>query len=151
MVAHQLLEKTSVFWGQAHPPRNPSRYSGACFGMIYAGPFPDVVQESAEKQEVRPAYVPYVSGRVGHRLEKVPVDAPAVVGVELGLVADMAPLGHVAFPDPQLVQCLDGMNGGRAKRQELEEGAPYVFRPRNIRCRSFLGQAGHGRPGQWHA
>ncbi len=90
--------------------------------MVTARTFPDVVQERSEHEQVGPAHVPGMAGGVGHGLEQVPVHAPTVVGVELGPVTDMRPLGQVALPDPELVERLDGVDARRAHGQEPDEG-----------------------------
>ena len=66
--------------------------------MGRAPTFAHVVQQGAQDQQVGTADIEHVVGGVGHRLQEVTVDAPAVVGVELREVAHVRPLRHVPLP-----------------------------------------------------
>lgn len=116
--------------------------------MVDGRPFPYVMQQGAQEQEIRPAHVPLVPGSVCHGLEQVPVDGPTVVRVELRHVADPRPFRQVTLPDLELVERLDGVGAGMAHREEHEERTSDVFCPRARWGLDLFGQARHRGPGK---
>ena len=110
-----------VLAGQPEPLRDHCRDGSAGARVVAGRPFPDVVQERAEQEEIRPADVAKVLGRIGDRFQEVAVHCPAVVGVELRPVADYRPFRQVALPDTELVESFDRVDRGDPTGQQADQ------------------------------
>ena len=86
-------------------------------------------------------------GGDGRRLEEVPVDGEAVVGVALGLVPHRGPLGQVPLEQVPLVQRLEGGDGRGAGGQHPHQRGPQVVGPGLGRGRRLAAEEVEGVPG----
>ena len=99
-------------------------------GVVAGEALADVVQERAEHQQVGPVGAGDEVGGVGGRLDQVPVDGEAVVGVALRLAPHRGPLRQHPLPEPQLVEGLDHGDGAVAGQQQVDERRPGLVGPR---------------------
>ena len=90
----------------------------------------DVVQQCGDVEQVGPLGAVGQPGGLGDRLEQVPIDGVAVVGVVLGSVADHGPLRKDALPDAALIERFDDADGGGAAGEKVGQQPSSLRRPR---------------------
>ena len=101
-------------------------------GVVAGEALADVVEQSAEEQQVGPLHPVGESGRVGGGLEQVAVHGVTVVRVALGLVAHGSPLRQVALDQVAPVEGLEGGDRPGDPRRALGPGS-RAGRPATVR------------------
>ncbi len=135
MVARELCEGVLILRGEPHPDRDVVHELGARDGVIAGVSLPEIVQPSAEQQQVGPRDAIAQLRGLDRRLHEVPVNGEAVVGVVLGFAPHRLPLGEDARQQSVLIERLEHRDRGWTRRKQIEEGRRRVRRPRITRPR----------------
>ncbi len=129
VVAHEIDQDGDVGGGEPHASADAVDHPNADGGVVARETLADVVQESADEEEVRPLDgVGEPGGQCGG-FEEVTVDREGVVGVALGLVADGRPLRNQPHEQAVLVQRLDLVDGGATESEQGDQGSTCLVRP----------------------
>ena len=134
---HQGLDVIGV---EAHAGGDRLQEVDAHLGVVTRVALPDVVEQGAHQQEVRPVHPVDETRCLGGGLHEVPVDGEAVVGVALGPGPARLPLGYQLDEEPHVVEVLDDRYGRRPSGQQRHEHLARLVRPRVAEHRGVVGQ-----------
>ena len=136
VVGDEAQEDRDVLLGEAHAPNDALRDVPAHLAVVARRALAEVVEQRRHDEQIRAVDRAQVRAAPGDRLQQVPVDRVAVVGVALRPVADHRPLGEEQFEQTPAVERLDDGDEGVTGLEEIEEG---VAQPRGPRLRRGAG------------
>ncbi len=144
VVPDEIDQGGHVLWRETHVLGEVLDELDPRLGVVARRPLADVVQQCAHDQQIGALDPIGEGGRVGRSLEEVPVHGEAVVGVALGPVAHLFPLGQEPGQHVLLVEGLQRRDGRAPGQQDAYQALPDLRRPRRGRGRHSLGKAVHG-------